>query len=328
MPSLLPRVELDYRVDPSLDCPTMEDVRAEIAKEIDGDPFSGPGPVTGRFRVVVSPKATDAIEIAVTFDDLTKGRSFATSFKGSPRSSQTCAHLVRTHVVGEAVMEMTVQMSRKFRAQLAGASACTSSGSTPPACNASRFDFWPEDWPHHLPRRKPDPPPLPERWPLAVRMAVTGWPEVVASNWGSLGISAEVGARYRAFSVGVEVHGDPSLGSIVYQSLGAVSFARVSGALLVCAHFGYFAGCGVGDVGSLIFPKHIPALPASDFYSAVGVRAGVEFPVAPPRLFIRAAVDLRAPIHPAQNTVHGVTIFEAAGLGLGLGLGLLVELPP
>jgi hypothetical protein len=325
---LLPRVELDYRVAPGLDCPSAEDVRAEIAKEMGGDPSSVPGPVTGLFHVVVSPQGTEGIEIAVKFEDVIGKRSFTTSFKGSPRSSQTCAHLVRTHVAGEIALEVTVQMSRRFRARLAGASACASSGPTPSACNVTRFDLWPEDWTRHLPKPRPEPPPLPERWPVAIRVGIAAGPELVASNWGSVGVSADVGVRYRAFSAGVEVHGDPPLGSIVYPSVGAVSFARLSGALLLCGHFGLFVGCGVGDVGRFIFPNHIQVLPASDFYSAVGVRAGLEFPVAPPRLFLHTAVDLRAPIHPAQTTVRGASIFEAAGPGVGLGLGLRLELPP
>jgi hypothetical protein len=53
----------------------------------------------------------------------------------------------------------------------------------------------------------------------------------------------------------------------------------------------------------------------------------MEFPVAPPRLFLNTTMDLRAPIDPASySTAHG-NIFEAAGLSFGLGLGLNLELP-
>jgi len=133
--------------------------------------------------------------------------------------------------------------------------------------------------------------------------------------------------RYRAFSVGAEVHGDPPLGAVSFPNVGEVSFARLSGALLLCGHWGFFTGCGVGDAGGFLFPGHVYPLPASVFYSATGVRAGLEFPVAPPRLFIRTGLDLRAPIHPASYTVHGVSPFSVAGPGVGVGLGLLTELP-
>jgi hypothetical protein len=175
---------------------------------------------------------------------------------------------------------------------------------------------------------EPDPPKLPERWPFAVRLGVAVWPELIATGWGSFGFSAETGVRYRAVSASVEAHGDPPLGSVPYPNVGAVSFARVSGALLLCAHFGWFVGCGVGDAGRFIFPNHGHLLPASLFYGAAGVRAGFEFPVAPPRVFVRVAADLRAPIHPANRVVAGVNIFEAAGPSFGLGLGLLAEFPP
>jgi hypothetical protein len=124
------------------------------------------------------------------------------------------------------------------------------------------------------------------------------------------------------------VHVDPPIGSLTYPGVGAVTFARVSAALLACVHFGWFVGCGVADVGRVIFPDHVHVLPPSVFYGAAGVRAGMEFPVAPPRLYVRTMLDLRAPIDPTTYTAASVNIFAPAGLGVGLGLGLLVELSP
>jgi hypothetical protein len=322
-------VELDYRVDPSLACPSEEEVRAEIVKELKENPFTAPGPVVGLFHVVVSPEAPDAIEIPVSFDDFAGRRSFKTSFQGSRRST-TCAHLVRTHVVDEITNQMTALMGRRVRVLLAARAATPecASGVAPSACSASRYDLWPQDWTRHLPKPKPDPPPPPERWPVAVRVGIAGWSEMVASGWGSFGISAEGGFRYRAFSIGIEVHGDPPTGSVPSASGGTVSFARASGAILACAHYGLFAGCGLADVGGFIFPNHIQALPASVFYGAVGVRARLEFPISPPRFYIHVGVDLRAPIHPASYLWMGNNIFEAAGLGFGLGAGATFELAP
>jgi hypothetical protein len=160
-----------------------------------------------------------------------------------------------------------------------------------------------------------------------VRLGVSVWPELVATGWGSFGVSAEVGARYRFVSLGVEAHGNPPVGSVTYLDVGAVSFARLSGALLLCGHFRWFAGCGVADVGGFLFPNHISVLPASAVYAAAGARAKLEFPVVPQRLFLSAALDLRAPIHPASYpTAHG-NVFESAGPGAGFGLGLLAEFP-
>jgi hypothetical protein len=200
--------------------------------------------------------------------------------------------------------------------------------SVSPACVDSRNSVWPAEWPlPALEKPKPDPPRPYERAPIAVRIGATAWPELIANGWGSFGISVEAGVRYHAVSLGVEAHGDPPLGAVSYAQLGAVSFARLSGALLLCGHWGWFTGCGVGDAGRFLFPNHIHALPASAPYDAAGVRANLEFPVAPPRIFLRVGVDVRAPIHPGNYNADAVTIFKSAGLGFGFGLGLVAELP-
>lgn len=158
-------------------------------------------------------------------------------------------------------------------------------------------------------------------------MGTAVWAELVASGWGSLGISAEAGVRYRGVSLGVEAHGDPPLGAAP-GPLGPVSFDRLSGRLLLCAHWGWFVGCGVGDVGRIWFPGRIDMLPDSTSYRAAGMRAGLEFPVAPPRLFLRATADVLAPIRPARFWAGDRLIFEIAGPSVGLGLGAVFELGP
>src|SRR5262249_52998707 len=109
---------------------------------------------------------------------------------------------------------------------------------------------------------------------------------------------------------------------------GPVSFARVSGALLLCGHVGWVFGCGAADAGRFIFPNHAYGLPAAAFYGSAGVRAGLESPVMSPWLFLRTAVDLRAPIRPASYSYMGTTIFEVAGPSVGVSFGLLLEIPP
>jgi hypothetical protein len=208
--------------------------------------------------------------------------------------------------------------------------ACPATSKPEPLqCPDSRFSVWPAEWPlPPLPKPKPDPPKLPERWPAAIRLGGGGWAEVVAAGWGSAGVAAEFGARYRAVSFGFEAHGDPALGSKLYPEVGVVSFARVSGALLLCAHLDWFVGCGVGDAGRILFPNHVYGLPASAFYGAVGARAGLEFPIFAPRVFFRTAVDMRAPLRPASYSTARGNFFEVAGPGVGLGFALLYELAP
>jgi hypothetical protein len=195
-------------------------------------------------------------------------------------------------------------------------------------CPATRFDIWPEFPLAPLRAPEPDPPKPLDRWPFAIRFGAGAGPELIASDFGSVRVSGELGVRYRAVSVGVEVHGDPPLGSLSYPSVGVVSFARLSGAFLLCGHWALFVGCGVGDAGKLLFPNHVQALPASVFFGAAGVRAGLEFPVGAPRFFLRVAGDVLAPIHAASYSTARGNIFQVAGTSLGLGLSFVAELAP
>jgi hypothetical protein len=129
-------------------------------------------------------------------------------------------------------------------------------------------------------------------------------------------------------SLGLEAHVDPSLGTVGSTNQGPVTFVRVSSALLPCVHAGLFGACGVADVGRLVFPNHIQALPAWALYSAVGVRVRLEIPAAPPWVFVVPSLDLRVPVHAKPYTRYGATVFESASPGFGFGLGVLFELPP
>ena len=282
--------------------------------------------LTLAMTLVLTPLAGDALAA----DDAAGKPDYDTDFEGKPDTPRTCSHLVKKHVVSEAVMELSMKLFRMpTPAPACPAAPKVEPPATPAPCLDSRFSVWPAEWPMPpLEKPKPDPPKPLERWPVALRGSVAVWPEMIASGWGSLGLSAEIGARYHAFSAGVEVHGDPPLGALSYPNVGAVSFARLTGGLVVCAHFGWFAGCGVADAGRFIFPDHVQALPASIFYGSAGARARFEFPVAPPLVFLSTSMDLRAPIHPVSySTPHG-NIFEAAGPSAGFGLGLTLELPP
>jgi hypothetical protein len=325
-----PVAELDYRVAAGLACPTAEQLRADLTKEMHYDPFDGgAGVPVGRFHVTISRERTGILVVRVSFDDTSGKQDFETEFEGKPDTARTCGHLVGKHVVAEIAMQMTLQLSRLLRSP-PPPPACSPSKPLPAAaplsCPESPYSVWPREPPM---LGEPEPPKPPERWPVAVRLGVAVWPELIAAGFGSLGFSVEAGVRYKAFSAGIEAHGDPPLGSQSFQFLGAVSFARVSGALVLCAHYGWFVGCGVGDAGRILFPNHIiPYLPASVLYGAAGVRAGFELPVAPPRLFFSTTFDLRAPIHPASYAPRGNEIFRVAGPSVGLGLGLRLELPP
>jgi hypothetical protein len=159
-------------------------------------------------------------------------------------------------------------------------------------------------------------------------MGASAGVEAVAAEWGSVAVTAGLGVRYKSVSFGFEVHGNPSTGSLTYLGVGDVRFGRLTSSLLLCYHVVWFSGCALGDAGRLLFPNHVPELPPSLFYLAVGARLSMEFPIAAPRLFLNVSGTLLAPLGGPRSfpTVHGV-IFQEAGPGAALTFGPLIELP-
>lgn len=330
-----PRVEvftsLTYEREPGAEvCPDEPAFHGELARRLGYDPFEprlDGVQAGGSIRVVVKRKPggfvaryewAGARDVYQTKD----------AFEGRGRTRRDCLDVLGK--IATALQAEIVVLEQKYAPRVVSKpSVCPAAKPTTPApCMESRYSVWPTEWPlPPIEKPKADPPEPPERWPLAIRLGVAVWPEVVAAGWGSFGLSVDVGLRWHWFSVSAEVHGDPPLGSVLVRTVGPVSFARLSGGLLLCGHWGWFTGCGVGDAGRFFFPDHVPALPASTFYGAVGARAGLSFPVAPPRLFLSATVDLRAPIRPANFEWKGVPVFASAGPTYGFGLGMLIELP-
>ncbi|MFT3775157.1 MAG: hypothetical protein QM820_58160 [Minicystis sp.] len=314
-------------------CPEEQTFRSELARRLGFNPFvpNPEGISVGDIRVVLT-KGPEGFVARYEWTGSSDVPQPANRFEGPGRTRRDCYDVVVDVAIELAAYFVTLEIEygRKF-APARPTPTCPSAdaASAPAPCADSRFSVWPTEWPLpplEKPRPKPGEPS--ERRPIAIRIGGTVSPELIASGSGSLGLSADVGVRYRAFSASVEAHGDPPLGSSTFPGGTTVRFARLSGALLLCAHWGWFAGCGVGDVGRFIFPDHPRELPASTFYAAVGVRAGLEFPVAPPRFFLRVGLDVRAPIHQVSYTIGTATGFQAAGPGVGLGLGFLAELPP
>lgn len=306
-------------------CPDEHSFREQMATRLSGTDVFKPNPrgvYVGKVRVDVS-RTPSGFAARYTWEDA-EGVTTSQSFKLKGSSFYDCFYLLGDIAVSLSIPFLVLE--RRYGRKYGRNDEPAKATSCPPVapCPESPYSVWPNEPPMPV---EPKQPKLPERWPVAVRLGGAVWPELIASGWGSIGLSAELGARYRAFSVGAELHADPPLGSVLVGDFGRVSFGRVSGALLLCAHYGWFVGCGVGDVGRFIFPRHVWPLPASVLYGAAGVRAGFEIPLAPPRLFVRVMVDLRAPIHPPSYVFMDNVVFEAAGLSFGGGLGFVAELP-
>jgi hypothetical protein len=183
---------------------------------------------------------------------------------------------------------------------------------------------WPTD---QLPTQKGDPDPLaPERLPVAIRFGVAMGVEALSAETGSLAFVLDVGFRYRWGSVSLEAHGDPPLGS-TFVANGVERYARMTAALLACAHAGVFLACPKAEAGRILFPTRVEDSVASMVYGAAGARLGVEVPVLEQRLFLRVLGDLLAPLGPRAAVVQGqVHVFDLAPFDASLTAGLLVEL--
>lgn len=321
-------------------CPDETLVRFHIHARIGVDSFekNPNGVYVGRVRVDVS-RTAEGFTSSYTWVD-TEGATKTKRFTVSGGASRYhCLYALEDVIANLAQHFMFIEMDlgAKLAQQNAPTKACPTTPKAraalpcppPPTPTDSPYSVWPRESATPAPKEKPV---LPDRWPLAVRLGLAVWPELLVPRWGSVGASAELGVRYRFFSVDAELHYDPPIGSFTQPGFGKVTVTRVSGALLLCGHYGWFAGCGVADVGRIFFPRvafpHVAPLPASTLYATAGVRVGLEFPIAPPRFFLRAAFDLRAPIGMSSYTYKNTTVFEAAGLGVGVGFGFVAELAP
>lgn len=305
-------------------CPDEHEFRGQVAARMGVDSFKADptGVYVGKVRVDVTRGPTGHVATYTWTDEEGVTRSERFTIKGFGEwpcwySTGTLAAGITTFFVSKEIHYADMYEPRKKEPE---------PKSCPPAapCPESPYSVWPMEPPMVAPYPEPA---KPDRWPIAVRVGGMAWAELIATGWASLGLSADVGVRYRAVSFGAELHGNPPLGAQTIEDV-RVSFARVSGAILACGHFGWFAGCGVADLGRYLFPDHVKALPGSTFYGTGGIRASMEFPVAPPRLFLRTSMDLRASLHPVSYQQMGRTVFQVAAPGVGLGLGLLLELPP
>lgn len=195
----------------------------------------------------------------------------------------------------------------------------------PPACPPASPA--PDDalWPLPPPLEVPKPTKLPEKAPLSFRVGSGVWVDWISTDRGSLGLTLDASVRYLWGSVGVEVRGDPAIGSTPFPGYGTVSFARVTGALLACGHMDPLVACLKGQVGGVLFHGSAPPHPA-ERYAAAGIRLGLEFPIAPSRFILRVDGELLPTIDPASIPVGKLTAFQVAGWNGGIGLGAMFVL--
>jgi hypothetical protein len=143
----------------------------------------------------------------------------------------------------------------------------------------------------------------------------------VTTDRGAVGLTIDAGVRYSLFSAALEGRVDPPLGGPPIFGGGTANFTRVTGALLLCAHYAWFVGCTKGEGGRLMLLGNV--YPSTYRYAAVGVRLGLDFPAAAPRFYIRVAGELLGTINPATVKFQNQGVLQVAGANTGAGFGVL-----
>jgi hypothetical protein len=294
-------MQLDYRA--AQGCPDEQLVRSAITAQVRRwDPFSPTGPWHLGALFMRTPQGYEAV---AELRDPTGTVAWRRVLMARP----TCADLVE-----DLAVVLALQIKEPEPTQ----------PSPPP----------PPPFPlRQLPEASRPPEPLPiAPPPPATRRPVLRFGARAAMDVGTaprpaFAITADVGVRVSWFSVAGEFHYTPTAGATAMNGL-EVSTSLALGALVPCAHVGWFAGCLVGELGRFegsIAQASITPEQRSMLYGAGGGRVGFEIPVLADRLFARVnATLLGAPYRPElQITMPSPQIaWQAPAVSASFGTGL------
>jgi hypothetical protein len=142
---------------------------------------------------------------------------------------------------------------------------------------------------------RPAPPPPVEPRGRELRVHAGPLISIGTSPSANAGLAIGAGARWRSFSLGGEGRIDFPLAPRSMKAGGEISSSVLLGSVVPCLHAGFARGCGLLTAGVLRGAGEGVDHPrqTSNFFSAVGVRAGMEIALAP-RLAIGAHGDLLA----------------------------------
>ena len=283
-------MRLDYLRAPGAEaCPGEQGFRDAVGAQVRRwEPFAPNGP--WHLTVIVSRRG-DGYEGSVELRDVTGAVELQRAYPATPR----CLDLL---------------------GDLARAVALKVDPPTPPPSVA------PVLLPPAQPPERSPAQPSPTKAP-SIRLGVGTWMDLATAPRPAFGLSVDVGVRVHWFSIAAEGRWDPPAGGTVKDGVD-VSTARILGAIVPCAHVGWFAGCLLGELGqirgSVSAPSATPDHQAG-LYLAGGVRVAAEIPVAP-HLLVRLAADLTGS-RPAAFWIDGARAWETASFTAGLGAGLV-----
>jgi hypothetical protein len=301
-----PREDVRLEYAPTAGCPDERVLRGEIAANMGYDPFTPGGAAV--LRVVIGWRkgsfvASSALSAA-------SGRVL---WSDPPLTEASCRRLV---VALAVVISLVVEHPPAPPPPVAPPPAPVAPAAPAPVAPAP-------------PPRVVEPPPAePPPPPVSLR------PKIRAGAGGAFVLGSEpaptgaflidFGVRWPSVSISFEGRVDLPVTGVV--GLGAHERVRLAGASLVpCYHRGWFSGCGVASVADVWGDgaEMYTTVGWSTRYAALGVRAGLEWPVpGVPALALRLSVDGLATVLPAtvaalRNTVVWHTPPLAGLVGCG-----------
>ncbi|HEY3499384.1 MAG TPA: hypothetical protein VGK73_32065, partial [Polyangiaceae bacterium] len=179
--------------------------------------------------------------------------------------------------------------------------------------------------PHTPAPPPPAPPPRPRtlRWGIGalIHAAIGAEPEPAA------GLTLLVRARNAWWSVGLEGRFERALDREL-SSGGSVATSLLAAVASPCAHWEWFAGCGVALAGSLRADSNDVPNQRSDagVYAAVGGRVAFEARVSP-NVAVVGRLDALVRLTPTEVVRDGAAIWSAPPASAALGVGALLEIP-
>ncbi len=143
-------------------------------------------------------------------------------------------------------------------------------------------------------------------------------------------VTGDIGFQVSWFSLAAEVRWDPPAGTTMADGI-EVSTTLVLGALVPCAHYQWFAGCLVGELGRYQASATATGVTPDEqttLYGLAGARVKFEIPVVADRLFVSLAANLLgAPMRPSVRLIYPgtepQTEWESAAVTAGFGAGLV-----
>jgi hypothetical protein len=139
----------------------------------------------------------------------------------------------------------------------------------------------------------------------------------------NLGVTAQLGARWRALSLGLEGRADFPVSSAAVEGGGDVSASLLVGSIVPCFHHGIVAGCLLGTFGGMRATGELVANPLREtkFYAATGGRIALEFPITD-TFALRTHADVVATLTQITLRLNDRDVWTTPPVSAGLGVAL------